>query len=197
MRRTILLSLFVLFAVSAANHVRAQHRGEGRGGHGFSRSRGDHDFNRSEAFLPYGFGYEYVPPFDYDDSYNDGPVYDYAPQPVPYVQQPTRFVQPPARPVAHQTAHPVITEYTWPAAGAASSPSVPSTTSESEPQAFAIVLKDGSTLSAVTVFASEDILHYVDPDARHLRVSMSLVDRAATLKLNRARNLNLYLPAAQ
>ena len=47
------------------------------------------------------------------------------------------------------------------------------------------------------VFAADDGLHYVDPDARHLCITMSKVDRAATLKLNRARNLNLYLPAAQ
>jgi glutamine synthetase type III len=93
--------------------------------------------------------------------------------------------------------HAVITEYKWPAAGAASSPSASSTTSESEPQAFAIVLKDGSTLSALTVFASYDGLHYADPDERPLLISMSKVDRAATLKLNRARNLDLYLPAAQ
>jgi hypothetical protein len=49
----------------------------------------------------------------------------------------------------------------------------------------------------VSIFASDDGLHYVDPDARHLRIAMSEVDRAATLKLNRARNLDLYLPAAQ
>jgi hypothetical protein len=49
----------------------------------------------------------------------------------------------------------------------------------------------------VTVFASDDGLHYVDPDERHLLISMSEVDRTATLKLNRARNLDLYLPAAQ
>ena len=72
-----------------------------------------------------------------------------------------------------------------------------SATSESEAQAFAIVHKDGSTLSAVTVVASDDGPHCVDPDERHLRISMSEVDRAATLKLNRARNLNLHLPAAQ
>jgi hypothetical protein len=93
--------------------------------------------------------------------------------------------------------HPVVTDYKMAAAGAASSLSALSTTSESEPQAFAIVLKDGSTLSAVTVVASDDGLHCVDPDERHVRISMSGVDRAATLKLNRAKNLNLHLPAAQ
>jgi hypothetical protein len=91
----------------------------------------------------------------------------------------------------------VITEYKWPAEGAASSPSAASTTSGAEPQAFAIVLKNGSTLSAVSVFSSADGLHYVDPDARHMRISMTEVDRAATLKLNRARNLDMYLPAGE
>ena len=91
----------------------------------------------------------------------------------------------------------MVLEYNWPAEGAASSPSAHSTISDSEPQAFAIVLKDGSTLSAVSVFASDDGLHYVDPDERHLLISMSAIDRPATLKLNRARNLNLYLPAVQ
>ena len=107
------------------------------------------------------------------------------------------YLQPPAPPVVAPPVHPVITEYKWPAAGAASSASARSRTSDSEPQAFAIVLKDGSTLSAVSVFSSDDGLHYVDPDERHLRISMSEVDRAATLKLNRARNLDLYLPAPQ
>jgi hypothetical protein len=93
--------------------------------------------------------------------------------------------------------HPAVAEYKWPAAGAASSPSAHSTTAESEPQVFGIVLKDGSTLSAVAVVAADDGLHLVDPDDRHLRISMSEVDRAATLKLNRARSRNLYLPAAQ
>jgi hypothetical protein len=187
MRRTILLSLFALLAVSAANDACAQRRG----GAGPGFARGGYGFNRARAVSPYGFGYAYLP---YDSGYAYPP---YAPQPILFVQQPPPFVQPPAPPVAEPPVHPVITEYKWPAAGAASSPSAPPTTSEREPQSFAIVLKDGSTLTAVAVFASDDGLHYVDPDERHLRISMSEVDRAATLKLNRARNLNLYLPAAQ
>jgi hypothetical protein len=186
MRWTILFSLFALLAVSAANDACAQRRGGagrgfGRGGYGFSRAR---------AVSPYGFGYAYLP-------YDSGTAYAYPPEPVLFDQQPPLFVQPPAPPVVEQPVHPVIKEYKWPTAGAASSPSMRSMASESEPQAFAIVLKDGSTLSAVSVFASDDGLHYVDPDARHLRISMSEVDRAATLKLNRERNLNLHLPAAQ
>jgi hypothetical protein len=140
--------------------------------------------------LPYRFGYAYLPyGFDYADAY--------APQSVLLVQQPPLFDQPPASPVVEPPGHPVVTDYKWPAAGATSSSPALSTTSKSEPQAFAIVLKDGSTLSAVSVFASDDGLHCVDLDERHLRIPMSEVDRAATLKLNRARNLNLHLPAAQ
>jgi hypothetical protein len=199
MRRTILLSLFALLAMSAANDACAQRRGGA--GPGFARggyarggfARGSHGFSRARAVSPYGLGYGYLP-YGSGDTYlpNDSDAaYPYEPQPVLFVQQP------PAPPVVKPPGHSVITEYKWPAAGAASSPSAPSTTSDSEPQPFAIVLKDGSTLSAVAVFASDDGLHYVDPDERHLRISMSEVDRAATLKLNRARNLNLYLPAAE
>ena len=188
MRRTILLSLFALLAVSAANDACAQRRGGA--GPGFARGR--FGFSRARAVSPHGFGYAYLP---YDSGYaylpdDSGAAYAYAPQPVP-------FIQPPAPPVVEPPGHPVVTDYKWPAAGAASSRSALTTTSESEPRVFAIVLKDGSTLSAVAVVASDDGLHCVDPDERHLRISMSEVDRAATLKLNRARNLNLHLPAAQ
>ena len=186
MRRTILLSLFVLLASSAASDACAQPRGGA--GRGFAR--GGYGFSRGRAFSPYGFGYSYLP-YDSDDAYG------YAPQPAFFLQQTPQFVQPPAPPIVELPVHPVVTEYKWPAAGAASSISTLSTTSEPEPQPFAIVLKDGSTLSAISVVATDDGLHFVDPDEKHVRVSMSMVDRAATLKLNRARNLNLYLPAAQ
>jgi hypothetical protein len=199
MRRTILFCLFALITVSAANDACAQHRGgagagfaQRRGGAGSGVARRRFGFSRARAGSPYGFGYPYLP-------YDSGDAYDDAPQPVPSDQRPL-FVQPPAppaSPVVGAMGHPVILEYKWPAAGAASSPSAQSTTSDSEPQTFAIVLKDGSTLSAVTVFASDDGLHYVDPDERHLLIAMSAIDRTATLKLNRARNLNLHLPAVQ
>jgi hypothetical protein len=188
MRRTILLSLIALVAVSAKVACAQRRGGAGsgfaRGGYGFGRSRAAYPYGSGSGYLPYGYGYADLP-------YGSG-GYGYPPQPILFDQQPRIFVQPPARPV-----HPVVTDYKWPAAGTVSSPSAPSTTAESEPQVFAIVLKNGSTLSAEVVVASDDGLQYVDPDERHLRLSMSQVDRAATLKLNRARNLNLYLPAAQ
>ena len=188
MRRTIFLGLLALLAVTVAKDACAQRRGGG--GRGFTR--GGPGFSRARAVSPYGLGYASLP---YDSLYDSGAGYDYAPQPVVVVQQPPMVVQPPAPPAVRPTGHAVITEYKWPAAELAASASAAAAPSES--QAFAIVLKDGSTLSAVSVFASDDGLHYVDADERHLRVQMSEVDRAATVRLNRARNLNLYLPAAQ
>lgn len=174
MRRTILLCSIALLAASAANYASAQRHGGGgpgiaRRGYGLSRARGAY---------PYGFGYPYLP-------YDSGAAYGDAPEPAFFVQRPP-FVEPPAPPVVEPLqGHAVILEYKWPAAPA----SAPSTTPEQEPQTFAIVLKDGSTLSAVTVYASDDGLHYVDPDEKHLRIAMSQIDRTATLKVNRAKNL--------
>lgn len=192
MRRTILLGLFALLAVGTANAQR-------RGGGGVRFAGGVQGFSRPRAFLPYGFRNAYL-------GYDYGGGYEYAPQPIVFVQQPPQFVEPPAPPVVEPPARPVVTDYKWPAVGGvasssssstASSASGHSTTAESQPAAFAIVLKDGSTVSAVVVVAADDGLHCVDLDERHLRISMTEVDRAATLKLNRARNMNLHLPAGQ
>jgi hypothetical protein len=203
-RLTVVAVMIAGFSVGAVGQRGGFHGGFSGSSGGFSGSHmgfpGAHPgfprrgfrFSRARVVSPYGFGYGYLP-YDSGDAYADGS------QPVSFDQQPL-FVQPPAPPAppaVGATGHAVILEYKWPSADAASSPSTRSPTSESEPQAFAIILKDGSTLSAVSVFASDDGLHYVDPDERHLLISMSSIDRPATLKLNRARNLNLYLPAIQ
>lgn len=195
MRRMIVMSFLALLAASTANDGYAQHRGGagpafGRGGFGFNRARVMSHHRFSYAYLPYGFGYGYP-------SYDSGAAYYEPPQPIVIVQQPPMIDEPPEPPVVKPVGHSVITEYKWPATKTASSSSAAKTAPEPEPQTFAIVLKDGSTLSAMSVFASDDGLHYVDPDERHMGISMSMVDRAATLKLNRSRNLDLYLPAAR
>ncbi len=189
MRRTILLSLCVLLASGIARDACAQRRGGAapgfaRGAYGFNRGRPVFPYRFGYAYLPYGSGYGYAP-YDLSDAY------PYAPQPVVLVEQPPVAAEPPAPPVARPAGHSVVTEYKWPSVSAASSTAAP------EPQSFTLVLKDGSTRSAVMVFAADDGLHYVDPDERCLRISMSQIDRDATLRLNRTRNLNLHLPAAQ
>ncbi|MGB6975533.1 MAG: hypothetical protein WBD67_12700 [Terracidiphilus sp.] len=211
MRRTILLSLFALLAVGVAHNACAQHRGhEGHGfaraGYHFSRARAasPYRFNRARysrarAISPYGYGYAYSL-YESDNAY---PAYDsdaaspYEPQPVVIIQQPPAVVQAPAPPAAKRPEPTMIEEYKWPTASLVSSHAATSTIPNSESQDFSIVLKDGSSLSAEIVFASADGLHYIDPDGRHLRIAISEIDRSATLRLNRARNLNLYLPAAE
>jgi len=180
MRRIILLGLFALLVGDAS----AQRRGVGFGRGGFSRGR---------ATFSRGFGYGYLP---YGDlPYDDGDSYGYASQAGGYATQPIIVVQPAPPPVfvkPPRPVRPVVTNYKWPAPD---SSAPPQSEAESAPRSFGIVLRDGSRLSAVTVMASDDVLHYVDPDERHLQISMSEVDRQATLKLNRERNLTLYLPA--
>ncbi len=207
MRSTILLTSFALLSMGAAHQARAQRNGGpgpaqmghafSGGNHEFHGNRGGQafhrNFNRNRSASPYGYGYAYLP--SYDDGYMPGDVgndYAYQPAPPAYDQQPSQPVQPPA---PEKPSHPYVKEFTWPATGNAA-PSPSPTSSESEPQTFTIVLKNGSTLSATMVLASADSLHYVDTDGKLWRVAISEVDRAATLKLDRARNLNLYLPAA-
>jgi hypothetical protein len=164
-----LLSLFVLLVGDAS----AQRRGGFAAGFG----RGGFPSGRARVMFPYGFGYGY--------SVSDGgPAYAYSPQPFVVVETPPPVVEPPPREV-----RPIVTNYTWPDR-AASAPS------KGDTRVFGIVLRDGSTLSATMVVASDDALHFVDPDERHLRVSMRDVDRAATVRLNRERELNLPLPAS-
>ena len=170
MRRIVLLSLFALLVP----HSPAQRGGGGahsfgRGGFAFHRAR-----SPFPSAYPYGYGYNYLP-------YDTVAPYAYSPQPIFLVPPPPPAIEPPPREV-----HPVVTDYKFPAASGSA-----------EPQTFAIVLKDGSTLAATTIVSSADGLHFVDPDERHLRISMAAVDRAATLKLNRDRKLTLYLPAPQ
>ncbi|HWA94810.1 MAG TPA: hypothetical protein VG844_09435 [Terracidiphilus sp.] len=202
MRRTILLGLSLLLALSAGMDVYAQIRtaarhSSGQGHH--SLGRGNIVFHsRARAGSPRGFGYAFLP-YAYGDGYDYAPQMNYATAPPyapPYLDRPSQLIYEPPAPSApravEQPAKPEFKKYEWPA-----KEMTPSTSSDSEYQNFALVLKDGSTLPALSVFASHDGLHYVDPDQRHMRISMSAIDRAATLKLNRARNLHLYLPAAE
>jgi hypothetical protein len=71
------------------------------------------------------------------------------------------------------------------------------TSAAGQEQAFAIVLKDGSVHSAVAVTVQHSALYYVEPDGGHRLVSLEALDREATERLNRERNLQLQLPPAQ
>ncbi len=200
MTRIICLSLFALLV----NDATAQHGGRaggfGRGGTGPGSGRSGFapggprqgqlrssavargvGFNRGTSVFPYGFG-----GFGYPDGslpYDAGNEYGYPPEPaIITVQQPPHEV------------HGVIHDYT---------PAAPSTATSSfkgEPPTFGIVLKDGSTRSALAVVVEDDalmghVLKYTDPEGRNLQVPLGKVDREATRNLNRERNLSFWLPA--
>jgi hypothetical protein len=119
--------------------------------------------------------------------------YDYYPgyaPPAPSVvvlEQPPLYVLVPPPP--SDPPKPEIHEYQQPATASASPTS-------DEAQAFAIVLKDGSVHSAVAVAVQAGAIYYVEPNGSHRLVSIELVNREATERLNRERKLRLQLPPA-
>ena len=127
-------------------------------------------------------------PFPYYDDLGYYPATYSAPaEPAPggvtIIQQ---FAAPGPTPAEEQpVVTPEIHEYPAPAA--------PS--SGAEPATFAIVLKDGSALSASAVTVQGSALQIVDPDGQHRRVSLDTIDREATRRRNAERNLRLQLPA--
>lgn len=62
---------------------------------------------------------------------------------------------------------------------------------------FLIALKDSSVYSAVAYWVEGDTLHYITPQGRHNRVSLELVDRALSEKLNQGRKVEFRLPGAK
>ncbi len=145
---------------------------------------------RSESRAPFGrrSGSSFYPSYfgDYDYGYGYS---GYAPAPnVVVVQQPAPYIMLPEAPP--EPARPEIHEY-----GSGAPAPVPSPDEESA--AFTIVLKDGSVRSAVAVAVQDNMVHLVEPDGRHGRVSLDAVDRDATRRRNRERHMELQLPAPE
>ena len=127
-----------------------------------------------------GFGSSYYPPMW--PPYFGDEAYPSAPESNIFV------VQPPAPAPASLTAQPVIHEYNFNEAAAASPPPV-------EQRAYLIALKDGSKASAVAFWVQGPTLHYIDSDGNGQHVALSEIDRALTQKLNREQQLPMSLPA--
>jgi hypothetical protein len=121
--------------------------------------------------------------------YPGGHFYQYPVAPnVIVIQQPAPVAQQPAAPKAPPSpARPEIREYVE------ASPAGPLPSQEEQP-VFEIALKDGSVHQAVAVWAAGEDLHYIDTEGRRRRVSLAAIDRAATRRLNRQRNLRLPVP---
>ncbi|MGO9095586.1 MAG: hypothetical protein ACLQGV_10225 [Bryobacteraceae bacterium] len=100
-------------------------------------------------------------------------VTDYGPdgQPVPPADTGVRVYQAPSNPPA---------EY-----------------SPSDQVVFFIALKDSSIYSAVAYWVDGEMLNYITPQGRHNQVSLALVDRDLSVKLNQGRQVDFHLPAAK
>jgi len=62
---------------------------------------------------------------------------------------------------------------------------------------FLIALKDSSVYSAVAYWVEGETLHYMTPRAQHNQVSLDLVDRQVSEKLNQGRKVEFRLPPAR
>jgi hypothetical protein len=133
----------------------------------------------------------YVPDygFGYDNGY--GNSYGYPPQ-QPAPQQPNVIVvyPPPPQPV-------VVGGDNQLAAGPppAAPPGVAQAPEQSsEPSHYLIAFKDHSIFSVVAYWVEGDTLHYFTSPSTHNQVSLSLVDRDLTERLNREAGITVNLP---
>lgn len=204
MKRDISICLFALFAVP----VFGQHGGGGGSpGHGGDVSpgrggfapdgfgAGHARFRSGIGLRPMGFQHRFRPallPYGYplfDYGYDYSGYNEYPPEPnVIVVPQPApqMVMQAPREPV--QAA---IHEYREAPTVLPAAPMA-----KGEEVQFVIALSDGSRRSANAVWVQDNVLHYIDPDDKQQQISMRSVDRHSTRRINRERNLDLWLPAA-
>jgi hypothetical protein len=71
----------------------------------------------------------------------------------------------------------------------------PDQTDQSKSDHFLIALKDHTVYSVVAYWADNDTLHYFTAGNVHNQVSLSLVDRGLTTRLNRESGAEVKLPA--
>jgi hypothetical protein len=147
--------------------------------------------------VPFSYPYPlYVGGSGYDNSYAQTPIQQqpqqqpnnvtvvYPPQPAPVIVN--QFGPGDASKAAVDGRNP-------------ESPSVyqpePEQTDQPSSDHFLIALKDHTVYSVVAYWADNDTLHYFTSGNVHNQVSLSLVDRALTLRLNRESGAEMQLPA--
>lgn len=77
-----------------------------------------------------------------------------------------------------------------------SAPSAPRPEPSEEQPLFFIGLTDNSVYTAVAYWVEGGTLNYITPQGRHNQVSLSLIDRETTARLNRGSKFQLHLPGA-
>ncbi|MGA8027387.1 MAG: hypothetical protein WB992_09585 [Bryobacteraceae bacterium] len=147
---------------------------------------GNAAFSNHRFALGRGSGGDFFGPYfpffgDYDGQFPEG---QYAPAGNIFIMQPSAAnleTQEPVKP-----PHPVIHEY----------PENANTTGGAGDQAaFTIALKDGSRLSAETVWVQDGKLHCMDSQGVQQVLSSDRIDRDTTERLNHEKNLHVTLPS--
>lgn len=130
-----------------------------------------------------------------DGGYGYGSYYD---QPAPVApQQPNVIViYPPAPAPVAAPAQPAMITVPQQQPGPETQPAASSDTGET-PTHYLIAFKDHSIYSAVAYWVDGDTLHYFTTGNTHNQVSLSLVDRDLTRRLNENSGLQVNLPAAK
>ena len=62
---------------------------------------------------------------------------------------------------------------------------------------FFIALKNGSVYSAVAYWVDGEMLNYITPQGKRNQMSIDLVDRDLSVKLNEGRQVDFHLPSAK
>jgi hypothetical protein len=156
--------------------------------------------NFNQAFGGFGFGGAYPVPYPV-------PVGDYG---YPPPEQPANvIVMPPqAQPSSPVTINQNFGPGTAPATTAiaprdppssgvtyyqapSATPAAPAT--DDEP-IYLIALKDTTVYPAIGYWVQGDALHYITPQGKHNQVSLELVDRKTSERLNEGRQIDFHLP---
>jgi hypothetical protein len=132
--------------------------------------------------------YDSPPPTDPGAAYGPGPAFGPGGPPQPN----TIVVYPPTTPVPPGPPNGGYGEtYAPPLGPPAANPDQGAATA---PATYLIAFKDHTIYSAVAYWVEGDTLHYFTTGATHNQVSLSLVDRDLTLRLNQEAGNNMQLP---
>lgn len=115
-----------------------------------------------------------------------------APEQDEQANQPPPDPQPPPITIVLQPAAPAPTAAT---VGPAAAPAPRSTErAKPDPPHVLIALNDGWVYAAIAYWVDRDTLHYVTTSGAHNQVSLSLIDRKISERLNRTSQMALVLP---
>jgi hypothetical protein len=136
----------------------------------------------------------------YSDAFNGGAPYGVPPDaagPPPQQQPNVIIVYPQQQPAAQNPAY--VAMPPEPQAAYQAPPTQPAQqpVSTLEPSHYLIAFKDHTIYSAVAYWVDGDTLHYFTNGNTHNQVSLALVDRPLTERLNRESGIQIKLPAAK